>query len=287
MAPNVVKSGYVLNDGSPLNYLEWVDAKSPTVVLLHGVRGYAYMWRQVAERLATRYTCIALSVRGHGDSGPVAAADYTYDGYVTDVHALAEQLGLDRFTIVGHSMGGRTAIAYAAAHPERTQAIVVVDHAPAMPEETAWAIKRSMEATPTDFSSWEEAVEYAKRNRRLSADIVEERAFYAFRKLPDGRVTWKHDPVILDEWRGDDLPPRGRADLWDRMDGVRCPMLVVKGESTNQLTPELCDRMASYGPSSRWVEIPNTGHGVYDDNLEGFLAEVEKFLAQVTAAAIR
>jgi pimeloyl-ACP methyl ester carboxylesterase len=245
------------------------------------------MWRQVAERLADRYHCLALNVRGHGDSGPALTDAYSYDHFVTDVRALVDGLELPKFAIVGHSMGGRTAIAYAAAYPERTAAIVVVDHAPSMPEEAAWAVKRGMESAPREFDSWDEAVASLKRNRRsLSESIIDERAFYALRRLPNGRATWKHDPLIIEEWLGPDLPPRGRADLWDRLDGLRCPMLVVKAEKTNQLTPEICDRMVGYGPNSRWVEIPGTTHAVYDDNLDGFLADVEPFLAQTTPAAI-
>jgi pimeloyl-ACP methyl ester carboxylesterase len=271
----------------PLNYLEWGTPSAPAVLLLHGLRGYAYAWRQTAERLAERYHCLALCANGHGDSSPTPDGDYSYELYAGGVHALVEQLGLSRVTIIGHSMGGRTAITYAATYPERTQAIVTVDIAPRMPDEAAWALKRALEGTPADFASWEEAVGYSKKSRpNMPAEVMEERAFYAFRLLPSGKVAWKHDPKIREEWLGPELPARGKVDLWGHLVRIRCPLLVVKAETTNQLDVELCERMARYGEGSRWVEIPGTTHMVYDDNLDGFLKEVEPFLAQVTTAAV-
>lgn len=288
MVATAVKSGYVMNKGNPLNYLEWGSTDAPVLVLIHGLRGMAYSWRPVAERLADRYRCIALNLRGHGDSGPSPEREYNFDLYVTDVQTLVEQLNLPHFTIIGHSLGGRVAMAYAAVHPERLQAIVVVDIAPGMTEEGAWGVKRAMEATPAEFDSWEEALAFARQNRpAIPADLLQERAPYTFRRLPNGKITWKHDPLVREEWLGPDLPPRAKVHLWAELERLQCPMLLVKGEETNQLDADLCERMVRHGPTSRWVEIPKTTHFVYDDDPDGFLKEVEPFLAQVAPAATR
>jgi pimeloyl-ACP methyl ester carboxylesterase len=279
-----VRSGYVVNAGNPLNYLEWGSPDAPPLVLIHGLRGFAYSWRSTAERLAEQYRCIALNLRSHGDSGPTPERELTFGLYVTDVEALAAQLQLARFPIVGHSLGGRVAMAYAAAHPERVQGIVVVDIAPGLTDEGAMGIKRGMEATPPDFASWDEAVDFSIHSRpSIPAATVAEWAPYTFRRQPDGKVTWKHDPLLREEWLGPGLPPRAKAHLWNELGQIQCPMLLIKGETTNQLTPELCERMVSSVRDGRWVEIPNTSHFVQHENLEGFLAEVEPFLARLAA----
>lgn len=277
-----VRAGYVMNAGNPLNYLEWGRPDAPPLVLLHGLRGFAYSWRQTAERLAARYRCLALNLRSHGDSGPTPERELTFALYVTDVEALAVQLGLARFAVIGHSLGGRVAMAYAAAHPERVPGIVVVDIAPGLTEAGALGIKRGMEATPADFATWDEAVAFSARGRPgLPLATLAEWAPYTFRRLPDGRITWKHDPLLREEWLGPGLPPRAKAHLWDELAQVQCPMLLVKGETTNQLDPELCERMVGCVRDGQWVEIPNTTHFVQHDNLDGFLAAVEPFLARV------
>ena len=281
MHTSAVKSGWVTNGPNQLNYLEWGHPGKPALVLIHGIRGFAYTWRTVAERLQDRYHLIALNLRGHGDSGPSPERDYTFDLYASDVHALAEELGLNQFTIVGHSLGGRVAIAYAAQHPERSPAIVVVDIAPGLTDAGAWGIKRGMEATPAEFDSWEAAIAYAQQTRAGSArELVAERSFYQFRSLPSGTVTWKHDPLVREEWLGPDLPPRAKAHLWNELERLRVPMLLIKGEQTPQLTAEISDRMVSFRPGNRWVEIPGTTHFVHDDNLDGFLAVIEPYLAE-------
>ncbi|HZP27102.1 MAG TPA: alpha/beta hydrolase [Dehalococcoidia bacterium] len=282
---NAVKSGYVRHGDNMLNYLEWGDESLPPLLLIHGLTGFAYSWRAVAERLSDHYRCIAMNLRGHGDSGPSPEREYSFPLHVTDVQKLLGELGIGELPIVGHSLGGRVAIAYAAAHPERTKAIVVVDIAPGMTDEGAWGIKRGMDNTPAEFDSWEDALAFASRMR--PRELVEERAAYIFRYLPSGKIAWKYDPLVREEWQGQDLPPRARTHLWQELAAIRCPMLLIKGQDTNQLTPELCEQMVQNGPQSRWLEIPGTTHFVQDDNLEGFLTEVEPFLAQVAGATAR
>ena len=282
---NAVKSGYVRHGKNMLNFLEWGDESLPPLLLIHGLTGFAYSWRRTAERLDGRYHCIAMNLRGHGDSGPSPEREYSFDLHVTDVQKLLDELGFGEVPIVGHSLGGRVAIAYAAAHPERVKGMVVVDIAPGMTEDGAWGIKRGMEATPAEFDTWEDAIAFASRMR--PRETVEERAAYMWRLLPSGKVAWKYDPLVREEWLRPDLPPRAKGHLWQELANIRCPMLLIKGENTNQLTPELCEQMVANGPQSRWVEIPGTTHFVQDDNLDGFLAEVEPFLAQVATAPAR
>jgi pimeloyl-ACP methyl ester carboxylesterase len=274
-----VRSGYVMNAGNPLNYLEWGAADAPPVVLLHGLRGFAYSWRAIAERLADQYRCVALNLRGHGDSGPSPERDLTIDLYVTDVESLASQLQLARFTLVGHSLGGRVAMAYAAAHPKRTRGIVVVDIAPGLTDEGVMGIKRGMEASPPGFPSWEEAVAFSARGRaNVPAATLAEWAPYTFRRLPDGTITWKHDPLLREEWLGPELPPRAKVHLWDELARVECPVLIVRGQTSHQLDAALCERMVGSVRDGQWVEIPDTSHFVHHDNPDAFLAAVTAFL---------
>jgi pimeloyl-ACP methyl ester carboxylesterase len=277
-----VLSGYLLHDGIPLNYLEWGSADSPPVLFLHGLTDHAYVWRPVCERLADRYHCVALSLRGHGDSGPSPQRQYNFALFASDVEALVRHLGWQRFLLVGHSLGGRVSIAYAGSHPQQVIALVVVDVAPQLHEEAAWRIKRTMEATPVEFDSWQAAVDYMAQARPSTPrTIIEERAFYALRPLPNGKVTWKLDPLVREEWLGPGLPPRATADVWAALEQLQCPMLLIKGETSDTLpNADLCERMVRFGRNSRWVEVPGASHWVFDDDLEGFLAVLEPFLAE-------
>lgn len=281
-----VKSGFIPNGPDlQLNYLEWGQPDGLPVVLIIGLRGFAYTWRTTAEALGTKYRVIALNLRGHGDSGPSPDREFSFDTWDDDTHALVTTLGLDRPVIIGHSLGGRVAFVYGARHPENTRGAVVVDVGPGFPEDAAWRVKRGMESDRTEFDSWQEAVDYliARKRPNVPESRIEERAPYALRQLPSGKVIFKYDPLLREEWLGDAPPPRAQlpAWLWPDWDANHCPTLLLKGENTDFLTPALCDEMVSRAPgNARWAEIPGTTHFIMDDNLEGFLKEVEPFITE-------
>lgn len=96
------------------------------VVLVHSFAGSKAHWAaQLAELRKTR-RAVALDLRGHGLSERPASGDYAVDSLAKDIAAVADELGLKRFVLVGHSLGGAASIAYAAAHPERVAGLVLV-----------------------------------------------------------------------------------------------------------------------------------------------------------------
>ena len=91
MAAPPVKSGYISSGPDlQLNYLEWGDPSAPPVLLIIGLTNFAYAWNETA--LADRYRCVALNLRGHGDSGPSPEREYSFDLWDTDVQALGDHL---------------------------------------------------------------------------------------------------------------------------------------------------------------------------------------------------
>ena len=100
----------------------------PPVVLLHGLFGSAAGWRGVARELADAYSVCSVDLRNHGRSP--RAADMSYTTMADDVLRLIEREGLQRPAVVGHSMGGKVAMALALAAPNALRAVAVIDIAP-------------------------------------------------------------------------------------------------------------------------------------------------------------
>lgn len=282
MASTSVRSGYVLNDGNPLNYLEWGSADADPVFLLAPVRHPAYIWRGVAERLADRYHVFALNLRGHGDSGPFPERVYDPDGYVDDLHAFAAGLDLRPVTIIAFSvvMSGAS-VGFAAAHPGRVRGLVLLDGGMGYTAEQAEEAGARLGSTQAIFSDWEAALAYyaTMGDQRFASDeLRRERAPYVFRRLPDATVTWKHDELFRRLWPGEDWkrntgwqPP----ETWAK---IQCPLLVVKAASSH-ISEEQCAEIVKYGRDSRWAEVPDvTSHFVHDENPDGFLGVVRPFL---------
>lgn len=110
----------------------FTQGSGPTrVLLVHGYQASARIWHGVQQALpADRYTSVAVNNRGAGQSdAPPAESDYTLQKFASDLHALADHLGWDRFVLVGHSMGGGTVAQYAVDHPERVSHLILVDPA--------------------------------------------------------------------------------------------------------------------------------------------------------------
>jgi pimeloyl-ACP methyl ester carboxylesterase len=98
-------------NGLTLHYTEWGPPDASPVVLLHGITGHARVWDHFAERLMPGFRALALDQRGHGDSDAPHDADYRIASMADDLAAFADTLRLERFHLVGHSMGGRRASA--------------------------------------------------------------------------------------------------------------------------------------------------------------------------------
>jgi pimeloyl-ACP methyl ester carboxylesterase len=100
---------------------------APVIVLLHGSNADLHTWQKWTDALDTQYRVIRYDQRGHGLTGAVPGNDYSQAAFVDDVEDVADALKLRHFVLAGNSMGGGIAMAYALKHPERLDALVLVD----------------------------------------------------------------------------------------------------------------------------------------------------------------
>ncbi|HEY3567883.1 MAG TPA: alpha/beta fold hydrolase [Thermoanaerobaculia bacterium] len=97
------------------------------VLFLHSLAGNGGQWALQLDHLRRHRRAVALDFRGHGESDPAEDGDYSIAGLAADVAAVADQLGLRRFILAGHSLGSAAAIEYASHHPERVAGLLLVD----------------------------------------------------------------------------------------------------------------------------------------------------------------
>jgi len=111
----------------------------PGVLLLHGFPQTQLMWRDIAPRLAQRFTVVCADLRGYGDSStPPSGADhapYSKRAMARDMISVMAQLGFEHFFIAGHDRGGRVAYRAALDHPARVDALAVLD---VLPVDVVW-----------------------------------------------------------------------------------------------------------------------------------------------------
>lgn len=125
----------------------WGDATLPPLLALHGWLDNAGSFARLAPRLATRYRVIALDLPGHGHSDHLAAgASYHYLDYVQAVLAAADALRLDRYSLLGHSLGAGIAALVAAASPERIERLLLIEGLGPLGDDGSHTLQRFREA---------------------------------------------------------------------------------------------------------------------------------------------
>jgi len=210
--------------------------------------------------------------------------DYSTESHVGDLEAFVEMLGLERFVLVGMSLGGVNALAWAGRHSRRLAGLVLIDVGPEIRFEGVRKIQAfTSEATPLD--SVDHFVERALAfNPRRSRELLRRSLLHNLRPMPDGRLMWKYDQ----RHRGKVDPAayaRRRELLWSAVERVECPALVVRGAQSDVFHDEDADQLAGRFQRGRWVRVEGAGHTVQGDNPAALLVELRAFLDEVAPAS--
>ena len=107
--------------------VEEIGSGGVPVVFVHSLAGNARQWLGQLEHLHGERRAVALDLRGHGHSDPALDGDYSIESMAEDIDDVVNALGLQRFVLVGHSMGGSVSIAYAGIHPEKVAGLLLAD----------------------------------------------------------------------------------------------------------------------------------------------------------------
>lgn len=266
--------------GFPMHYVEWGNAGHPTLLLLHGFQSNAHTWDTFSQAMADTYHVLALDQRGHGDTFWAPDGDYAPETHVRDIAAYITALHIEPTVIIGHSMGGRHAAMVAAAHPELVRKVVIVDTAAEFPA----AMLARLTPPPTSdvppqpemFETFEAVVAQGLQQYPLTPEAELRHAnYYNLYRDADGKWRWRWDINLL-TWR--QRQRSLRADLYTVLQRIACPTLLIRGEQSPLLTPEVAQKMIHALPQGRLVDIARAAHTVNADNAADFNATVAAFL---------
>ncbi len=267
----------VTANGITIHYLDWGTEGKPPMVLLHGLRGHARVWEDVAEALCGDYHVYSVDQRGRGDTDHAPGGDYSTDAFVADVDGFVDAIGLDKFVLFGHSMGGRNSIAFAGKYPERLERLCIVDIGPKIEPAGGNRITEELRELPPQFDNFEDALAHVQTgNRFASESVMRRRLTGQTRTEADGKIGWKFDPEIREQRINGTAAPA--VDLWPALESITCPTLVVRGTETDLLTKETAQQMIDTLAQGSLVEIERAGHMVFEDNPADFIAAVKDWL---------
>jgi 2-succinyl-6-hydroxy-2,4-cyclohexadiene-1-carboxylate synthase len=246
------------------------------VLLLHGFTGSAREWHPLLQLWPDAFRRVAPDLLGHGDSdAPADAARYAMPEALADLAALLDALQLERACVVGYSMGGRVALHFAAACPERVAAVVLESASPGLADpaqraerlasDLALADRIEREGVEAFVSHWEALPLWASQ-ARLPAEVRDALRERRLRNRARG---------LAGSLRG--LSVGAQQPLQSRLASLRLPVLCVAG----QLDPKyaaLARQMAAALPQGQALLVPDAGHAVHLETPERFAREAAGFL---------
>ena len=256
-----------LPSGLRSHYLKWTDRDdAPAIVLNHATGFLAHQWDPVAERLAGDYTAYAADARGHGDTDkpPPEGDNYHWSRFVEDLRAQLDGLGLTSVPFVGHSAGAASGLYLAAERPEYFTRLVAIEPI----------------VIPTAFRADEnrrnEMAEGARRRRAVfdsaAAAFEHFRARSLFERWPDEalRLYVEHGTFQREDGRlqlkcpgeieGEMFANSTSLDIWEVLPRIEAPVLVIRGEHTEDFLGLVAEAVAARLPNGRLETIPNAGH---------------------------
>src|SRR5262245_7148513 len=261
-------------NGLQLRALEWGGPGRPGLCFLHGGSAHAHWFDAVAPAVAERYHVISLDQRGHGESAwpDPAGTPYATQSFTGDLLGVMELLGWEQMALCGHSMGGHNAMAFAAWHPERLWALVVLDSRPVIPADRLVRMHRRGFRGPRRHETLALALQSF---RLLPPETVAEPALLHHLAREgiverEGRFLYRFDPAC----NGNRQP----ADVWPLLGQMTAPTLIVRGEHSPILPRAMAQQMIERMPDARLVEIPGAYHHLVLDAPAAFVEALEAFL---------
>jgi len=266
---------------------------APAIILLHGSNADLHTWEPWVQALKGQYRVIRFDQVGHGLTGPDPKHDYSRDNYVADILEVADALGLKQFVLGGNSMGGKHALAFAVAHPERLTGLVLVDGSggPMLKLDrkkddeggsSSGNIGFMIAQTPginllveqiTPRSLIAQSLEQSVSVKSVASEAAVTRYWELLRYPGNRRATLKRFGYPYD--------PLTEAEIA----AVTTPTLILWGEEDRLIPVEAGQWLAKTMPDNRLVIYPKIGHLPHEEAVEATLGDLQPWLAEHAPSA--
>ena len=281
---------FVDSQGLPIHYLEWGEPVGEPLVLVHGYLDLAHCWKAFVDALQNGRKeplwIVAPDCRGHGDSGWVGTGGYYYfPDYVFDLDCVMHALGVTRFKLIGHSMGGTISLLCAGTFPQRVTRLVLIEgigplgmdfsDAPARMRKWITEVRERGRRHFREYTSIAAgAGQLQQTNPRLNDTLALDLARAGMKQNERGKWVWKFDPLH----RTAAPQPFYTRQALEFLRRIECPVLIVDGKESRQMRrTEKQERYDAIRNHQR-VIIDHAGHMVHQDKPEQLAKIVASFL---------
>lgn len=251
-------------------------------IFLHGLMGYAINWRKIVTGLSGNDISLIFDQRGHGKSWKPEHG-YAPEDYAEDLFRITEEIGWQKFVLVGHSMGGRNALMFAARHAEKLEKLIIEDIGPEAQTKATEYYENLLGAIPTPFPNKLKAKEFFMNDFLKRVKVrgnPETLGLYLYSNIieqPDGTADWRFSKHAMIE-----SVALGRAqDHWAEFRSIAVPTLVMRGADSQEFPREVFEKIPLTNPRVTAIEIPNAGHWIHYDQPEVFIRTIKQFAEEL------
>ncbi len=265
-------TGFAEVSGTRLYYE--VAGSGHSLVLIHGFSLDTRMWDDQFETFTQDFQVIRYDARGFGKSAVPTAESYSEAG---DLNALMEHLGIAHAHILGHSLGGGTAINFALSYPDATDALVLVGSILGGFQWVEMGSTLNAIWSAGKESGVEEARELWLGSAWFSPALEHPGVASRLNRIVSEYSGW--------DWENDDPSVSLEPPAIERLDSIRAPTLAVVGERDTSDNHAIADTLHEGVPDARKVVMPGVGHMANMEDPESFNEIVLSFLVDVSSAA--
>ncbi|MEX2591840.1 MAG: alpha/beta fold hydrolase [Anditalea sp.] len=239
------------------------------IIILHGLFGSADNWLSIATGLEKDFTTFLIDQRNHGDSGH--HEEWDYKAMAEDLAEFMEEQGLEKTHLMGHSMGGKTAMTFALAYPEKVDRMIIVDIAPRFYPVHHQTILEGLNAIDMD------QLKSRKEADDILSEYVKEKGIRQFLlkslgRNGEGKYVWKINlPVITEKIKN-------VSEAIDQDSSFDHPTLFMGGANSDYIQDKDKEDIESYFPKSQIIKIKNAGHWIHAEQPDAVVKTVKAFL---------
>ena len=249
-----------------MTYVEWGDPANPKVlVCVHGLTRCGRDFDFLAQALANDYRVVCPDVVGRGRSDWLRNKSlYALPQYCADMTTLLAKLDVETVHWVGTSMGGLIGMALACQPETPIARLVLNDVGPVISASSLERIGTYLGQAPR-FDGIEQAEAFVRFVSATFGSLSDSQwrhlTLHVTRIAADGKVEFAYDPGIAQPYREMQAAGNGKdIELWPFYDGIACPTLLLRGETSDLLTHDAALQMSQRGPRARLVEVSGVGH---------------------------
>jgi pimeloyl-ACP methyl ester carboxylesterase len=261
-----------------------VEGAGFPVVIVHGLYGSSDNWLTVAKKLASVFKVFSVDLRNHGHSPNSDVHDF--ESMKNDLAEFFDTHQIEKAIVMGHSMGGKTAMCFAADYPERIEKLIVIDIAPKdyflLNDESQYYLHNNIlrAMLEIDFSRIEtrKQVESFLLERIDSSQIVQFLLKNVHRNKESHQYEWRLNARVLYDNLDEIISGVNAHWFDDRIPITNYPVLFVKGANSNYILPEDYDSIRRIYPEAQIIEIPGAGHWLHAEQPQIFMDTIWKFI---------